>query len=212
MDKWKFIFSVIVLCFIGACSLLFDQVTVDNGDAIRLVFDTGLHDDPRFRLEQDSNGFYILNLNPNATSNQTIQRISVRLLDGDRVVYSKDSGYRHRLSWESNLFWWIMEGDTVASITRTYFNPFTGTLQYVNLPPLVNWQDELVPTINAVSVTDERTGRASTVLAPIKEMIGDTMTVTVTYRHAITEQKKGSSFFSVTGHRDISETIRIILK
>jgi hypothetical protein len=212
MNKWGIFFIIVIGGFTIACSLLVDQITINNGDNIRFVFDAGLNEDSRFRLEQDFNGFYILNLSNHISSNQTIQRISVRLLDGDLVVYSKSSGNKHQITWESNLFWWIMEGDTVASITRTYFNPFTGVLQYVNLPPLVNWQDELVPTINSVSVTNENSGRASTVIAPIKEMVGDTMTVTVTYRHEITEQKRGSSFYNVIGHKDISELVRIILK
>ena len=66
-------------------------------------------------------------------------------------------------------------GDIVANITYTYLNLFTGELVYVNLPPIVNWRDELVPTINENSYTEQQTGIVNTVIAPIQEMIGDTM-------------------------------------
>jgi hypothetical protein len=169
----------------------------------------GLNDDPNFRLPKDKNGFYSMTL---TKSGQNVQRISVRLLDGDKVVYSKCCGRRHSLSWRSNLYWWMLKGETVANITKTYFNPFTGEIQYVNYPPLINWKDELVPTINSSSITDENTGRTSTVIAPIGIMRGDTMTVYVRYYHAITKWTEGSSFFSTIGEKEITDSIKIILK
>jgi hypothetical protein len=82
----------------------------------------------------------------------------------------------------------------------------------VNLPPLVNWKDVLVPTINATSVTDESTGRASTVIGPIGEMKGDTMTVYVKYIHNITRyRKEGTQSITSLGSKEIIDSVRIIL-
>ena len=168
----------------NGCELFAEKTIIDEGKNIRLVFEEALHEYNRIKLPKDANGFDYMTL---MKQGQNIQRISVRLLDGDKIVYSKCCGRRHGIRWSSNLFWWIMEGDKVANITKTYFNPFTGELQYVNLPPLINWKDEIVPTVNASSVTDEYTGKTSTVIAPIGPMKGDTLTVYVRYWHEITK-------------------------
>jgi hypothetical protein len=207
----KRIFNLILILLFSSfgCSLFNEDTIVDEGKNIRFVFDEGLNDDPRFRLKKDGNGFYFMNLEKEG---QNIQRISVRLLDGDKVVYDKYSGRKHLISWENNLYWWILSGDTVANITKTYFNPFTGEIQYVNLPPLINWKDELVPTINSSSITDENTGRGSTVIGPIGKMKGDTMTVYVRYNHQITKNKENSMFFTPVGEKIIMDSVKIILQ
>ncbi|NVJ45979.1 MAG: hypothetical protein HWE07_02595 [Cytophagia bacterium] len=203
---------IIVLPLLFGCSLFSteEEYLTDEGENIRFIFDEGLNDDPKFRLSKDENGFYYMELN---NGGQNIQRISVRLLDGDEVVYNRWNGRRHYLEWSNNLYWWLLEGDTVANITETYFNPFTGEIQYVNLPPLINWKDVLVPTINKTSVTDEYTGRGSTVIGPIGRMKGDTMTVYVKYTHPITRYKKeGIQSFTTIGSKEIIDSVKIILK
>lgn len=127
------------------------------------------------------------------------------------MVETKYSGRRNWIYWSNNLYWWLREGETVANITKTYFNPFTGEIQYVNLPPLTNWKDEIVPTINPKSLTDDLTGRGSTVIAPIGEMKGDTMTVNLKYTHLISKWTEGSSFFKPLGEKEIIDSIKIIL-
>jgi hypothetical protein len=118
------------------------------------------------RLPVDTNGYYHLSLNP--TKNQTIHRIS-------GIV--KNITEPTKVNWESNLYWWILQGDIVAEITKTYINTFTGELTYVNLPPLINWRDALVPTINSSSYVGEN-GEVNTVIAPIYRMKNDTLIVT----------------------------------
>jgi hypothetical protein len=203
--------SPILIILLSSCSLFpKEEYLIDNGENIRFHFDEGLNDDPRFRLPMDGNGYYLMKLDKKG---QNIQRISVRLLDGDEVVYNRWFGRHQYLEWSNNLYWWIREGDTVANITKTYFNPFKGEIQYVNLPPLVNWKDVIVPTINETSVTNEYTGRGSTVIAPIGEMKGDTMTVYVKYVHDITRYKKeGIQWFSSLGSKEIVDSVKIILK
>ena len=208
-DVRKIIFILFTSIYMTGCELLPEKEIIDEGKNIRFVFDDGLNDDSKFRLEKDKNGFYIFNL---YTTSQNIQRISVRLLNGDKVVETKCCGKRQKIEWRSNLYWWFKKGETIENITKTYFNPFTGEIQYVNLPPLVNWKDELIPTINESSYTDDVTGRGNTVIGPIGKIKGDTMIVFVKYRHEITKSTKGSMFYSSEGYRDIIDSVKIILK
>jgi hypothetical protein len=117
------------------------------------------------RLPIDKNGYYHLVLNK--TSHQTIHRVSGKV---------KGNTHPLKIEWNSNLFWWLLQGQVIANITKTYFNPFTGTLQYVNLPPFINWRDVLIPTINSASYSGNA-GEINTIIAPIKEMKGDTLVV-----------------------------------
>jgi hypothetical protein len=199
----------IFILLLGGCSLFSEEIFLEDGKNIRIVFDEGLNEDPRFRLPKDANGYYYMTL---TKPGQNIQRISMRLLDGDKIVDTKCCGPRQKLTWSSNLYWWILAGDTVANITKTYFNTFTGQLQYSNLPPLINWKDELVPTVNSASYTDEFTGRGSTVIAPIGRMKGDTLTVYVRYFHSIASYSAGSSFYTPVGSREIVDSVKIVLR
>ena len=117
------------------------------------------------RLPIDSNGYYHLVLDP--TTNQTIHRISGKVLNTLEPT---------KVSWNSNLYWWLKEGDTVANITKTYINYFTGQITYVNLPPIINWKDYIVPTINLASYVGDG-GEINTMIAPIYRMKNDTLVV-----------------------------------
>ena len=138
------------------------------------------------RLPIDENGYYHLELVPNrlSNSNQTIHRISGRVLNTTEPT---------KVSWDSNLYWWLLKGETVANITKTYINYFTGELAYVNLPPLTNWKDVLVPTINSSSYAGDD-GEINTVIAPIFSMRTDTLEVK-----------------STINEWDITQTIKIVL-
>jgi hypothetical protein len=199
----------IYLLLLGSCTFFEEETFIDDGKNIRFKFDEGLNEDPRFRLPKDANGYYYMTL---TKEGQNIQRISARLLDGDKIVDTKCCGPRQKVTWSSNLYWWILAGDTVANITKTYFNTFTGQLQYSNLPPLINWKDELVPTVNSSTYTDEFTGRGSTVIAPIGKMKGDTLTVYARYYHSIASYTAGSSFYTVVGSLEIVDSVKIVLR
>ena len=119
-------------------------------------------------MSKNIDGYYELNLD--RSKNQTIQRITGVLLRNGKPIEDSWSGTQPKMvNWESNLYWWLFEGETVANITKTYLNLFTGELVYVNLPPLLNWSDIIVPTINKSSYTDEKTGIVNTVISPIHE-------------------------------------------
>lgn len=131
-----------------------------------------LEQDGRSFLPKDENGYYRLKLIRN---NQQPHRITGTILENGR-----EARYSQLLKWESNLYWWIREGDTVANITKTYVNIFTGEFTVIQLPPLVSNKDELVPTINSSSYSGSG-GEFNTIIAPIREMKGDTMIVKVTH-------------------------------
>jgi hypothetical protein len=69
-----------------------------------------------------------------------------------------------------------LAGDTVAKVTKTYINQYSGELTYVNLPPIMNWKSQLVPTINSSSYSGTA-GEINTVIAPIYKMKGDTLNI-----------------------------------
>lgn len=205
----KFLNLIILLSLISSCSK--EDIIIDNGEGITIEFLGGLNDDSRYKLNKDKNGFYELSLNPN--SNQTSQRITGLLLRNGEPLKDNWSGNQpKKVNWESNLYWWLLEGDTVANITQTYINKFTGELDYINLPPIINWRDVLVPTVNSSSYTDQETGIVNTVIAPIREMVGDTMKVKMKYIHSITEKEEGSKFFSDIGERVFKDSVYVILK
>jgi len=76
----------------------------------------------------------------------------------------------------------LRQGDTVATITKTYLNYFTGQWTVVTLPPLVNNVNSLVPTINPVCYNSED-GSINTLIAPLYNMKGDTLVVTAQLRN-----------------------------
>lgn len=122
------------------------------------------------RLPLDQNGFYHLTID--TTKNQTLHRISGFLKVNDSIPTPPE-----KIEWESNLYWYIIKGDVVANIQKTYINYFTGNLTVVSLPPLVASKDELVPTINPASYSGYENGEINTMIAPISKMKGDTLIV-----------------------------------
>ena len=162
-----------------------DSVSGDVNN-IKLEFIEGLNDDIDFHLNKNSEGYYELVLNK--FSNQTIQRITAKLTQNNFPIQDNYGNIQPKLiEWESNLYWWLKKGDTVAQITKTYFNKYTGEITYTNLPPLINWKDELVSTINSSSYTSDQTGLVNTVIAPIREMSGDTLKIIVKYNHLLSD-------------------------
>lgn len=208
--KFKTVYLLLIIFFFSSCEK--EEIIIDEGDGITIEFLEGLNDDSQFQLSRNSDGYYEMILDQN--KNQTVQRISGRLLrNGNPVWETLWSGPGpKKVNWESNLYWWLLEGQTVANITYTYLNLLTGELVYVNLPPLVNWRDVLVPTVNESGYTDSQTGVFNAVIAPIKEMVGDTMKVKVEYIHSITSQEEGSKFFEFLGDKVFRDSVYIILK
>ena len=120
-------------------------------------------------LPIDANGFYHLKLIPNA--NQQPYRVTGKIL-----INGKEPIPAENIEWESNLYWWIRKGNTIAYISKSYINYFTGQYTIISLPPMIASKDELVPTINKASYSGTN-GEINTMIAPISEMKGDTMVI-----------------------------------
>jgi hypothetical protein len=161
----KIIFSVCLLSCIG-CTPEVEYSSVNNYNLrVTAVFtESGLD-----TLYEDANAFYHLTLD--TTRNQTIRRITGFIKVNGVTPFSPE-----KVIWESNLYWWLIRGDTVANVVKTYFNPYTAELTTVILPPLIAQRDELVPTINCCSYSGTG-GEINTMIAPIKNMKGDTLIV-----------------------------------
>ena len=119
-------------------------------------------------LPKDANGFYHLTLD-RTSLNQQSHRVTGRILIND-----KEPTPAQKIDWESNLFWTLRKGDTIAFITKTYINYFTGQYTIVKLPPLVSSVTELVPTTNSASYSGTN-GEINTIISPTKDMRGDTL-------------------------------------
>ena len=143
-------------------------------DVIEMSIDT--------RLPKDVNGYSYFKLYSVASQNiHTISgsiRINGKIPDEPRV----------KVQWENNLYWNLKKGDTLATITKTYLNYFTGQFMIVKLPPLVSNINALVPTINNVCYNSVD-GSINTVIAPKWEMKGDTMIVVARYEGIIKTEK-----------------------
>jgi hypothetical protein len=120
-------------------------------------------------LPKDANGIYHLKLVNGL--NQQPYRVTGRIL-----VNGKEPIPAEKIEFESNLYWWLKQGDTVAYITKSYINYFTGQYTIIKLPPLISSKDEMVNTINIASYSGTN-GEINTMIAPIGNMKGDTMVI-----------------------------------
>ena len=134
------------------------------------------------RLPKDVNGYSYFKLYSSETQN--IHRISGSIRINGRIPDEP----RVKVEWENNLYWNLKEGDTIATITKTYLNEYTGQFTIVKLPPLVSSVNALVPTINKVCY-NSADGSINTMIAPKWEMRGDTMIVVVRYGNVVKSEK-----------------------
>jgi hypothetical protein len=134
------------------------------------------------RLPKDSNGYSYFKLYSSETQNiHTISgsiRINGKIPDEPRV----------KVEWENNLYWNLVKGDTIAIITKTYLNYYTGQFTVVKLPPMISNVNALVPTINKVCY-NSADGSINTVIAPMWNMRGDTMTIVARYADVVKVEK-----------------------
>jgi hypothetical protein len=120
-------------------------------------------------LPRDNNGYIHLKLDP--TKNQTVHRVN-----GTILVNGSTPTPSEKIEWESNLYWTLKRNDTIAIITKSYINYYTGKFTIVQLPPMIASKDELVPTINPSSYSGTN-GEFNIMIAPIYRMKGDTMII-----------------------------------
>ena len=136
------------------------------------------------RLDTTNEGFYKLELNSSNNSVQTIHRITGQLLNN-----GKEPNPPQLVEWESSHSWTV--NDTAYVFVRRVIN-YLGEWVNVDTTYVTGFGGSIVPTINEFSYSGTG-GEINTVIAPIDEMVGDTMIVKARFK-------------------DLEKTIRIILE
>jgi len=136
------------------------------------------------RLDTTLEGFYKLKLNSTTNSIQTIHRITGQLLNN-----GEEPNPPQLVEWESSHSWTV--NDTAYVFIRRTIN-YLGNWVNVDTIYVTGFGGSVVPTINEFSYSGTD-GEINTVIAPIDEMVGDTMIVKAKFK-------------------DLEETIRIILE
>lgn len=165
MRKW-------LLCVIVFAGMACGDSDITNPSEI--VYDQILD----ARLTPNADGFFELELNQNAT--QTIHRISGHVFaDGQALA-------NQRVMWESSHFWTLSDTLTVISRKTCPYpdNANVECLWYVTSKGavrdtvyLTQFVGQEVTTVNAVSISASD-GEINTVFAPVRWMLGDTVTIT----------------------------------
>ena len=162
---------ITILFFLAGCSN--KEELILSKKTYLLKIDSVLNSSGTKSILYDNNGYYHLKLD--STKNQTLSRVTGKiLLDG------KEPNPPEKIEWESNLYWSLKRGDTVAIITKAYINYFNGLYTIVSLPPLIASKDELVPTSNFASYSG-KDGEINNMIAPIYKMKGDTLILKTTH-------------------------------
>ena len=120
------------------------------------------------RLPKDQNGYSVFNLYSQQTQN--IHTISGTIRRNGRIPDEP----RQRVEWESSHYWTLKVGDTIGRIYRRTWRGLGW--QIVDSIDVINLKQSEVPTINSVSY-NSTDGSINTVIAPMWNMRGDTMTI-----------------------------------
>lgn len=195
------IIAIVLLC---ACN---KEVTtpIPPQHTITFTIDSALSSNGKQSLPLDRNGFYHLTMDN--TKNQTLSRITGTLLVDNKPIQIP-SPVQADVEWSGSHFWLLKRGDIVGTIIKTYFNPYTGQLQNVQLPNLTSQSDVVIPIVNGSSYSDFETGKVNTMAAPVYPMKGDTITIVGKVRYTIEIPK--DKLFSDFKTDSIQKSIRII--
>ena len=172
---------------------------------ITFSIDSALNAAGTHSLPKDNNGFYHLKVSQ--YSNQTLSRITGKcLIDGK--PYTIPSPVQGIIEWTGSHYWVIKAGQSVDTIVKTYFNPYTGQLQTSELSNLISQKDVVVPIVNGTSQLGYGTGEINTMIAPIYKMKGDT--ITIVGKAIYTIEIPIDNLFSRLKTDSIQKSIRII--
>jgi hypothetical protein len=138
------------------------------------------------RLPQDENGFFHLTLNRNTW--QTIHRFSGLVTDEDDNPLDVV-----RFEWSSNLYWVL--GDTLGYIIK---RGLTDEMVYVNYDtiPITGFGGHIVPTINPACYSNSK-GEFSQMSGFVRNMVGDTAEISITYGLREVSEETNQINFSV---------------
>ena len=195
------IIGIVLLC---ACE---KEVTkqIPPQHTISFTIDSALSSNGKQKLQLDNNGFYHLTLSP--YSNQTLSRITGTVLVNGKPIRIP-SPVDGRIEWTGSHYWVLKSGQSVGTIIKTYFNPYTGLLQISQLPNVVSQQDVIIPIVNSTSQLGYNNGEINTIAAPIYRMKGDTITIIGNLIYTI--EIPIDNLFSKIKLDSIQKSIRII--
>jgi len=120
------------------------------------------------RLPKDQNGYSIFTLY--STQTQNIHTISGSI----RVNGQIPNEPREKIEWESSHYWTLKQGEDIGTIYRRQWRGLGW--QIMDSIKVVNLKTSQVPTINSVCY-NSADGSINTVIAPMWNMKGDTMTI-----------------------------------
>ena len=120
------------------------------------------------KLPKDQNGYSVFSLY--STETQNIHTITGSI----RVNGKIPNEPREKIEWESSHYWTIKFGDTIGTIYRRTWRGLGW--QIVDSIKVVNLKTSQVPTINSACY-NSADGSINTVIAPMWNMKGDTMTI-----------------------------------
>jgi hypothetical protein len=152
-----YILGLVLLTFLPACN---KEGFLEPKRNIEISIDT--------RLPKDQNGYSIFNLY--STQTQNIHTISGSI----RVNGKIPDEPRERVEWESSHYWTLKYGEDIGTIYRRTWRGLGW--QIVDSIKVVNLKTSQVPTINSVCY-NSADGSINTVIAPMWNMKGDTMTI-----------------------------------
>ena len=149
-----YLLGLILITFFSSCSKdVFNK-------KVELNIDT--------RLPKDQNGYSVFNLY--STQTQNIHTISGSIRVNGRIPNEP----REKVEWESSHYWVLKQGEDIGMIYRRTWRGLGW--QIVDSIKVVNLKTSQVPTINSVCY-NSADGSINTVIAPMWNMKGDTMTI-----------------------------------
>jgi hypothetical protein len=198
------ILSIIGIVLLCACN---KEITtpIQSHHSVSFRIDSVLNTTGTNSLKLDNNGFYHLIID--TSKFQNLARITGKFFV-DGKPNTTPSSIEETIEWNSDHFWILNPGDTVAHIVKTYINLFTGQLNLINLKPLIAHQSEIIPIINSISYSDRKNGNVNTMFAPVSAMKGDTITITGKAKYTI--EIPNSQLFSDVKIDSIQKSIKII--
>jgi hypothetical protein len=153
-----YLLGLMLVTFLPACNKEVSAQLIQKN--IELSIDT--------RLPKDQNGYSVFNLY--STQTQNIHTISGSI----RVNGKIPDEPRERVEWESSHYWTLKYGEDIGTIYRRTWRGLGW--QIVDSIKVVNLKTSQVPTINSVCY-NSADGSINTVIAPMWNMKGDTMTI-----------------------------------
>lgn len=148
----RILYSLIFVLTLSGCD--------KNDLSIEMSIDT--------KLPKDSNGYSYFTLYSQNTQN--IHTISGSIRMGGEIPDNP----RQRVEWESSHYWTLKEGEFIGTIYRRTWRGLGW--QIVDSIKVTNLRTSKVPIINPVCY-NSTDGSINTVIAPMWEMKGDTITI-----------------------------------